>query len=158
MKFPHAGRVSVLTCEELVWIHHIFEELLSILLRCESLVLNVHISCYILKNWNRRQNHFRWVVFVSVKNTYEQYLKFDYMRISHMRVKWNEIRYIPNRYQFFAGWEDLVPIIHIRTLRNVKFVVQKRVPIFVNSTHLKKNCTSSSQTLYEFLPSETEDV
>ena len=27
----------------MVWIHHIFEELVSILLRCESLVLNVHI-------------------------------------------------------------------------------------------------------------------
>ena len=39
-------------------------------------------------------NHFRWVVFVSVKKTYEQYMKLYYMRISHMRVKWNEICYI----------------------------------------------------------------
>ena len=49
------------------------------------------------------------------------------MRLSYMRVKWNEIRYIQIRYQFFAGWEDLVPIIHIRTLRNVKIMVQERV-------------------------------
>ena len=62
-----------------------------------------------------------------------------------MRVKWNEIRYIPICYQFFAGWEDLVLLIHIRTLRNVKIVVQERVfvledlvPICVNSTHLEK--------------------
>ena len=54
---------------------------------------------------------------MSSKNTY---MKFDYMRLSHMRVKWNEIRYILICYQFFAGWEDLVLIIHIRTLRNVK--------------------------------------
>ena len=79
---------------------------------------------------------------MSAKNTY---MKFDYMRLSHMRVKWNEIRYIPICYQFFAGWEDLVLIIHIRTLRNVKIVVQERVfvledlvPILVNSTHLEK--------------------
>ena len=79
---------------------------------------------------------------MSAKNTY---MKFDYMRLSHMRVKWNEIRYIPICYQFFAGWEDLVLIIHIRTLRNVKIVVQERVfvledlvPICVNSTHLEK--------------------
>ena len=69
-------------------------------------------------------DHFTWVVFVSAKNTY---MKFDYMRLSHMRVKWTEIRYIPICYQFFAGWEDLVLIIHIRTLRNVKIVVQERV-------------------------------
>ena len=56
---------------------------------------------------------------MSAKNTY---MKFD-----HMRVKWNEIRYIPICYQFFAGWEDLVLIIHIRTLRNVKIVVQESV-------------------------------
>ena len=31
------------------------------------------------------------------------------------------------RYKFFAGLEDLVPIILIRTLRNVKFVVEERV-------------------------------
>ena len=49
---------------------------------------------------------------MSAKNTY---MKFDYMRLSHMRVKWDEIRYIPICYQFFAGWEDLVLIIHIRT-------------------------------------------
>ena len=92
---------------------------------------------------------------MSAKNTY---MKFDYMCLSHMRVKWNE-----NCYQFFAGWEDLVLIIHIRTLRNVKIVVQERVfvledlvPICVNSTHLEKNHTSSSQTLYKFVPSETE--
>ena len=97
---------------------------------------------------------------MSTKNTY---MKFDYMRLSHMRVKWNVIRYIPICYQFFAGWEDLVLIIHIRTLRNVKIVVQERVfvledlvPICVNSTHLEKNHTSSSQTLYKFVPSETE--
>ena len=79
---------------------------------------------------------------MSAKNTY---IKFDYMRLSHMRVKWNEIRYIPICYQFFAGWEDLVLIIHIRTLRNMKIVVQERVfvledlvPICVNSTHLEK--------------------
>ena len=97
---------------------------------------------------------------MSAKNTY---MKFDYMRLSHMRVKWNVIRYIPICYQFFAGWEDLVLIIHIRTLRNVKIVVQERVfvledlvPICVNSTHLEKNHTSSSQTLYKFVPSETE--
>ena len=79
---------------------------------------------------------------MSAKNTY---MKFDYMRLSHMRVKWNEIRYIPICYQFFAGWEDLVLIINIRTLRNVKIVVQERVfvledlvPICVNSTHLEK--------------------
>ena len=29
---------------------------------------------------------------MSAKNTY---MKFDYMRLSHMRVKWDEIRYIP---------------------------------------------------------------
>ena len=52
-------------------------------------------------------------------------MKFDYMHLS--RVKWNEIRYIPIRYQFFAGWEDLVPIIHISSLQNVKIVVQERV-------------------------------
>ena len=81
---------------------------------------------------------------MSAKNTY-MYMKFDYMRLSHMRVKWNEIRYIPICYQFFAGWEDLVLLIHIRTLRNVKIVVQERVfvledlvPICVNSTHLEK--------------------
>ena len=96
-------------------------------------------------------------------NAKNMYMKFDYMRLSHMRVKWNEIRYIPICYQFFAGWEDLVLIIHIRTLRNVKIVVQERVfvledlvPICVNSTHLEKNHTSSSQTLYKFVPSETE--
>ena len=50
-----------------------------------------------------------------------------YIYLSHMHVKWNEIRYIPIRYQFFAGWEDLVPIIHIRSLQNVKIVVQERV-------------------------------
>ena len=79
---------------------------------------------------------------MSAKNTY---VKFDYMRLSHMRVKWDEIRYIPICYQFFAGWEDLVLIIHIRTLRNVTIVVQERVfvledlvPICVNSTHLEK--------------------
>ena len=79
---------------------------------------------------------------MSAKNTY---MKFDYMRLSHMRVKWDEIRYIPICYQFFAGWEDLVLIIHIRTLRNVTIVVQERVfvledlvPICVNSTHLEK--------------------
>ena len=73
------------------------------------------------------------------------------MRLSHMRVKWDEIRYIPISYQFFAGWEDLVLIIH---MRNVTIVVQERVfvledlvPICVNSTHLEKNHTSSSQTL-----------
>ena len=73
---------------------------------------------------------------MSAKNTY---MKFDYMRLSHMRVKWDEIRYIPICYQFFAGWEDLVLIIHIRTLRNVTIVVQERVfvledlvPICVN--------------------------
>ena len=76
---------------------------------------------------------------MSAKNTY----MFD-----HMRVKWNEIRYIPICFQFFAGWEDLVLIIHIRTLRNVKIVVQEvrtcfrmledLVPICVNSTHLEK--------------------
>ena len=65
-----------------------------------------------------------WVIFVSAKNTY---MKFDYMRLSHMRVKWNEICYIPICYQVFAGWEDLVLIIHIRNLRNVKIVVQERV-------------------------------
>ena len=99
---------------------------------------------------------------MSAKNTY---MKFDYMRLSHIRVKWNEIRYIPICYQFFAGWEDLVLIIHIRTLRNVKIVVQERVfvledlvPICVNSTHLEKNHTSSSQTLYKFVPSETEKI
>ena len=76
---------------------------------------------------------------MSAKNTY---MKFS---LSHMRVKWDEIRYIPICYQFFAGWEDLVLIIHIRTLRNVKIVVQERVfvledlvPICVNSTHLEK--------------------
>ena len=78
---------------------------------------------------------------MSAKNTYMK----DYMRLSHMRVKWNEIRYIPICYQFFAGWEDLVLIIHIRTLRNVKIVVQEcvfvledLVPICVNFTHLEK--------------------
>ena len=73
-------------------------------------------------------------------------MKFDYMRLSHMGVKWNEILCIQLRYQFFAGWEDLtVPIIHIGTLRNAKIMVQERVfvctdlvPICVNSTHLKK--------------------
>ena len=49
------------------------------------------------------------------------------MRLSHMGVKWNEIRCIQLRYQFFAGWEDLVPIIHIGTLRNAKIMVQERV-------------------------------
>ena len=76
-------------------------------------------------------------------------MKFDYLRISHMRVKWNEFRY-----EVFAGWENLVPIIHIRTLRNVKFVVQDRFLSFYTSE--KKNHTSSSQTLYKFVPSETE--
>ena len=92
---------------------------------------------------------------MSAKNTY---MKFDYMRLSHMRVKWDGIRYIPICYQFFAGWEDLVLIIHIRTLRNVTIVVQERVFVledlvrrfrrFVSILHIwKKNHTSSSQTL-----------
>ena len=97
---------------------------------------------------------------MSAKNTY---MKFDFMRLSHMRVKWNEIRYmyIPICYQFFAGWEDLVLIIHIRTLRNLWF---KNVFSCVRrfSTDLcqfytsGKNHTSSSQTLHKFVPSETE--
>ena len=37
-------------------------------------------------------------------------------------------------------------------------MLEDLVPICVNSTHLKKNHTSSSQTLYKFVPSETEDV
>ena len=45
-----------------------------------------------------------------------------YMRISHMRVKWNEIS-LP----ILRRLGDLVPIILIRTLRNVKFVVEERV-------------------------------
>ena len=92
---------------------------------------------------------------MSAKNTY---MKFDYMRLSHMRVKWNEIRYIPICYQFFAGWEDLVLIIHIRTLRNVKIVVQERVFVLEDCQFYTsgKNHTSSSQTLYKFVPSETE--
>ena len=98
---------------------------------------------------------------MSAKNTY---MKFDYMRLSHMRVKWNEIRYIPICYQFFAGWEDLVLIIHIRTLRNVKIVVQERVfvledlvPICVNSTHLEKIIlVLHRRYTYKFVPSETE--
>ena len=88
-------------------------------------------------------------------------MKFYYMRISHMRVKWNEICYIPIRYQFFAGLEDLVPIIHFAKCeicgsRTCFRVLEDLVPICVNSTHLKKNHTSSSQTLYKFVPSETD--
>ena len=65
----------------------------------------------------------------------------DYMRLSHMRVKWNEIRYIQIRYQFFAGWEDLVPIIakcENYGSRTCFRVLEDLVPICVNSTHLKK--------------------
>ena len=37
-------------------------------------------------------------------------------------------------------------------------VLEDLVPMCVNITHLKKNHTSSSQTLYKFIPSETEKV
>ena len=72
-------------------------------------------------------------------------MKFDYMRLSHMRVKWNEIRNIQIRYQFFAGWEDLVPIIHIRTLRNVKIMVVSCVRRF--STDLCQFYTSEKKII-----------
>ena len=37
-------------------------------------------------------------------------------------------------------------------------VLEDLVPMCVNITHLKKNHTSFSQTLYKFVPSETEKV
>ena len=87
-------------------------------------------------------------------------MKFYYMRISHMRVKWNEISLpILRRLGGFGTNNSCKNFTkcEICGSRTCFRVLEDLVPICVNSTE-KKNHTSSSQTLYKFVPSETEDV
>ena len=84
------------------------------------------------------------------------------MRLSHRRVKWNEIRYTilrrpggfgtNNSHMNFAKCELKL------WFKNVFSCVRRFSTDVCQYYTSEKNHTSSSQTLYKFVPSETEKV